>query len=128
MEGWELQVRSILFIGPLALLFTVILLVSGTILNNVLYNGLKGKVSPEVLSQLVSSAFNLDDLGISTQDKAVILAVYMRGLRAVFISYAVLASIYFLCSLLVKDYGLGGKECVPKNVALPCENSEERDT
>jgi hypothetical protein len=71
----------------------------------------------------------LDDLDISNQDKALILAVYMKGLRAVFISYAVLASIYFLCTLLVKDYGLGGKECAPKKIIAPdCDDSEERDT
>ena len=81
-----------------------------------------------MLSQLVSSAFNLDDLDISNQDKELILALYMKGLRAVFISYAVLASIYFLCSLLVKDYGLRGKERVSRSIIAPDhDHSEEHD-
>ena len=110
-------------------MLTIIVLVSGTILNNVLYNGLKGKLSSKELSKLLSSGFKLDDLHISKQDEELILTVYMKGLRAVFISYAVLASIYFLCSLLVKGYGLSGKDHASKSIIAPNhDDPEEHDS
>ena len=46
--------------------------VSGTILNNILQNGLKDKFSLELISQLTSSAFALGDLDLSAEDKALI--------------------------------------------------------
>ncbi|GFF53934.1 hypothetical protein IFM51744_08234 [Aspergillus udagawae] len=100
--------------------------VSGTIMNNVLYSGLKGKLSPEVISQLTSSAFALRNTDLSDDDKQLVSTVYMRGVQAVFVSYAVLTAIYFLCSLFIEDYGLGGKYAhAESSVTANPEGTEE---
>ncbi|GFF50330.1 hypothetical protein IFM46972_09019 [Aspergillus udagawae] len=100
--------------------------VSGTIMNNVLYSGLKGKLSPEVISQLTSSAFALRNTDLSDDDKQLVSTVYMRGVQAVFVSYAVLTAIYFLCSLFIEDYGLGGKYAhAESSVTANPERTEE---
>lgn len=88
--------------------------VSGTILNNVLQNGLKAKFSPELISQITSSAFVLGDLDLSAEDKALISSVYMRGILAIFGSYAFLMTVLFVLSLFVEDYGLSRKEDPPQ--------------
>ena len=52
----------------------------------------------------------------------------MKALRAVFGSYAVLASLYLVCSLLVKDYGLGGVDRLPKSIIKSDgDGNEEHD-
>lgn len=83
---------------------------SGSILNNVLQNGLKSHFSPELISQLASSAFVLPDLGLSDEEKSIVLDVYMQGLHTVFVSYGILTAVMFLASLCLFDYGLGNKE------------------
>ncbi|KAJ0421543.1 major facilitator superfamily domain-containing protein [Aspergillus carlsbadensis] len=61
--------------------------VSGTILNNILYTGLKAHFAPELISQLASaSAPALQNLNLSDDERRLISAVYMRGLSAVFMS------------------------------------------
>lgn len=84
--------------------------VSGTILNNVLQKGLKARFSPELISQITSSAFALGNLDLSAEDKALISTVYMRGILAIFGSYAFLMTILFVLALFVEDYGLSRKE------------------
>ncbi|KAF7177472.1 hypothetical protein CNMCM7691_005725 [Aspergillus felis] len=99
--------------------------ISGTILNNVLYRGLKGKLSPELISQLTSSAFALRSIDLSDDDKHLVSTVYMRGVQAVFVSYAVLITVYFLCSLFLEDYGLGGKYAQVKSSVTTNPETEE---
>ena len=99
--------------------------VSGTILNNILHNGLEGRFSPELISQLASSAFALKDLNLSEDDNQLISTVYMTGLRAVFASYAMLIALYFLSSLFVEDYGLGRKSHETNESVA--SSSEERE-
>lgn len=91
--------------------------VSGTILNNILQKGLKDKFSPELISQLTSSAFALGDLDLSAEDKALISNVYMGGMHAIFGSYAVLMIVWFGLTLLIEDYGLGRKEVCARATA-----------
>jgi hypothetical protein len=90
------------------------LLASGAILNNIIRNGLQGKFSDSLISQLTSSAFTLADLDLSDDEKQLISSVYMRGLHAVFMSYAALMILLFLCTLFVYDYGLHGAQKQPK--------------
>lgn len=91
--------------------------VSGTILNNILQNGLKDKFSLELISQLTSSAFALGDLDLSAEDKALISNVYMEGMHAIFGSYAVLMIVWFVLTLFIEDYGLGRKEVCVRTAA-----------
>lgn len=91
--------------------------VSGTILNNILQKGLKDKFSPELISQLTSSAFALGDLDLSAEDKALISNVYMEGMHAILGSYAVLMIVWFGLTLLIEDYGLGRKEVCTRTTA-----------
>jgi hypothetical protein len=86
---------------------------------------LEGRLSPELISQLASSAFALKDLNLSDDDNQLISTVYMTGLRAVFASYAILIALYFFSSLFVEDYGLGGKRLEAKKSVA--SSSEERE-
>lgn len=88
--------------------------VSGAILNNILESKLKGKFSTEFIAELTSSVTNLSSLDISEEDQNTILQAYMQGLHAVFISYASLIGLCFLSFLIIKDYGVGGREISPK--------------
>ncbi|KAL3465437.1 hypothetical protein BJX64DRAFT_285379 [Aspergillus heterothallicus] len=72
--------------------------VSGTILNNILYNGLGREFSAEFISQIASSSLALNELDLSDGERRLISIVYMRGLSAVFVSYAVLVAVFFLCA------------------------------
>jgi uncharacterized membrane protein YqjE len=72
-------------------------------LNNILYNGLKTRLSPQLISQLASaSTLALAELDLSEDDKRLVSTVYMRGLSAVFASYAVLIAVFFFLLLLCK--------------------------
>jgi hypothetical protein len=94
---------------PPNLTFLSLYSVSGTILNNILYNGLKDKIAPQLISQLASlSTLALAELDLSEDERRLISAVYMRGLSAVFSSYAALLAVFFFCCFFVQDYGLVG--------------------
>ncbi|KAJ5672645.1 hypothetical protein N7507_001772 [Penicillium longicatenatum] len=80
--------------------------VSGAILNNVLHTGLKARFSTKMIVHLTSSALRLSDLGLLDEDKKLILALYVRGLNIIFMSFAVLTSVMLLASLCLHDYGL----------------------
>lgn len=83
--------------------------VSGAILNNYLHAGLKGHFSPEMISHIASSAFNLSETNLSAEEKSMILDVYVGGINAVFVSYGVLTVVLFLATLCLRDYGLDRK-------------------
>ncbi|KAJ5280193.1 major facilitator superfamily domain-containing protein [Penicillium angulare] len=96
--------------------------VSGAILNNVIQAGLEGQFSSEVISQLTSSAFALSNLKLSPAEEDLILMVYARGLRFVFISFGVLTMIMFMASICLHDYGL-----VRKNQSQGSDNDDDDD-
>ena len=98
---------------------------SGGILNTILQSGLKGRFSPELISQLTSSAFALSDLDLSEEDKELISTVYMRGLHGVFISYAIFMALQFLLSLFIKEHSLCGKYDKPQ--VETSESAEEAE-
>ena len=99
--------------------------VSSSILNNILQRRLKVAFSPALISQFTSSAFVLADLDLSEEEKSMVLAAYMEGLRAVFVVYAILLAVYFICTLSVEDYGLAGMPSLDK-VAQYKQVEEER--
>ncbi|KAJ6133476.1 hypothetical protein N7471_008691 [Penicillium samsonianum] len=88
---------------------TIGITVSGAILNNYLHAGLKGHFSPEMISHIASSAFNLSETNLSAEEKSMILDVYVGGINAVFVSYGVLTVVLFLATLCLRDYGLDRK-------------------
>ncbi|OJJ43040.1 hypothetical protein ASPZODRAFT_19744 [Penicilliopsis zonata CBS 506.65] len=83
--------------------------VSGAILSNVLQSGLRDRFPPEVIAGLTSNVLDLPRTNLSEEDQQLILSVYMRGLHAVFVSYAPLIGLCFLSSLLVTNYPVGRK-------------------
>ncbi|KAI1177410.1 putative efflux pump antibiotic resistance protein [Nemania sp. FL0916] len=80
--------------------------VSGAILANVLSVQLSSRFGPDLIAKLTSSAFALNDLDLSEEDKVVISQTYMRGLHAVFISFAILVLIHLCSCMFIRDYGL----------------------
>ncbi len=80
--------------------------VSGTILSNVLSGQLRGRISDSLIGQLISSAFALKDLPLTGEERDMITRAYMTGLRAVFVSFAALAAVYFCSCVCIRDYGL----------------------
>jgi hypothetical protein len=84
--------------------------VSGAVLNNVLSSELSGIIDPDILAQITSSVFDLPNLNLSGEEQILVLAVYMRGIQAVFALYACLIGISFVASMFVVDRGLAEKE------------------
>jgi len=80
--------------------------VSGTILSNVLYVRLRSRFSQDTIAQLISSAFALEHLHLTEEEKLAISQGYMEGLHAVFISFAVLIAIHVCACICIRDYGL----------------------
>lgn len=96
------------------------LIVSGAVLNTVLQKGLRHRFSSAFISKILSSVVSLPDSDLSEKDIELISGVYMQGLHCIFISYAILATILFLVTLGVHDYGLSGKseKCKQKAVTI----------
>ncbi|TGJ86274.1 hypothetical protein E0Z10_g2486 [Xylaria hypoxylon] len=80
--------------------------ISGTILSNVLYGQLKARFSPETISELISSAFALERLHLTEEEKGLVTQGYMEGLHQVFASFTVLIAIHVCACLFIQDYGL----------------------
>ncbi|KAH8200299.1 hypothetical protein TruAng_005515 [Truncatella angustata] len=80
--------------------------VSGTILSNVLYGQLKSRFSQDTIAELISSAFALEHLHLTEEEKRLVSRGYMEGLHAVFISFAVLIAIHVCACLFIRDYGI----------------------
>ncbi|KAI1809582.1 putative efflux pump antibiotic resistance protein [Poronia punctata] len=80
--------------------------VSGAILSNVLVDQLKSTFTPEFIAKLTSSAFALKDMDLTAEERALIIQGYMKGLHAVFASFAVLIAVYLGACVFIEDYGL----------------------
>lgn len=83
---------------------------SGAILNNIVFTGLKTRFSEAFISQLQSSGFNLDNIPISDNDRAFILARYMKGIWGVFLSYAAVIVVHLCACVFIDDYGPSGTD------------------
>jgi hypothetical protein len=83
--------------------------VSGTILSNVLYGQLRSRFSRDTIAELISSAFALEHLHLTEEEKNLVSQGYMEGLHAVFVSFAVLVAIHFCACLCIRDYGIERK-------------------
>ena len=74
--------------------------VSGAILSNTLSSQLSGLpfITQETISGLTSSTYGLDKLGLTTQERDLVLSVYMKGLHYIFIFYAAsVGSAFVMC-------------------------------
>lgn len=81
-------------------------LVSGTILSNVLYTRLKSRFSQETIAKLISVASALEDLQLTKEERSLVSQGYTEGLHAVFASFAVLVAIHLCACVCIRDYGL----------------------
>ncbi|KAH8880427.1 MFS general substrate transporter [Thozetella sp. PMI_491] len=77
------------------------LILSGAILSNTLRNQLSSLpfVTETMISGLTSSAYSLDSLGLTDDQKVQVLAVYMNGLHYIFIFYCALIGMNFIMTL-----------------------------
>ncbi|KAI1119925.1 putative efflux pump antibiotic resistance protein [Nemania abortiva] len=80
--------------------------VSGAILSNMLSSQLRSRFGPALVSKLTSSAFALKDLNVTAEERVMIVEAYMRGLQAVFSSFAVLIAVHLCACACIRDYGL----------------------
>ncbi|RYC65765.1 hypothetical protein CHU98_g451 [Xylaria longipes] len=71
-----------------------------------LYGQLKSRFSPNLIAKLTSSTFALKDLHLTDEERSIISHGYMKGLRAVFTSFAVLIAIHVVSCVCIQDYGL----------------------
>ncbi|KAK6540821.1 hypothetical protein TWF694_008209 [Orbilia ellipsospora] len=94
--------------------------VSGAILGNVLFGQLKSRFSESLIAKLISSAFVLDEMDFTEEEKDMIIRAYIKGLNTVFFSFAVIAVVHLCCCICLQDYGL--KQQRQKNL-----QSEERE-
>ncbi|KAH8701610.1 MFS multidrug transporter-like protein [Talaromyces proteolyticus] len=86
------------------------LTISGAILNNVLQNKLSSFLSADSISQISSSTYGLQSLNLSAQQTGKVLDAYMSGMHVIFIMYAPIIGVCFLCAVLIKDNGVAEKD------------------
>lgn len=67
---------------------------------------LRSKFGPDLVAKLTSSAFALKDLNLTEEERAMITEAYMKGLQAVFASFAVLIAVHLCACASIRDYGL----------------------
>lgn len=84
------------------------LVISGVILSNTLSKGLSGKPSmtDDMIAQLTSSTYALDEMDISEEEKKDIIQIYMDGLHYIFIFYALCSGLSVLLTALVGNTNL----------------------
>ena len=100
--------------------------VSGAILNSILRNRLSGRFDAGMIQKFTSSSFALADLHLDEQDQRLVLEVYMQGIHAVFVSFAILILALVVCFFLVKDRKLGDKaEFVPSDECIAARDHGE---
>ncbi|KAJ9137839.1 Major facilitator superfamily transporter [Coniochaeta hoffmannii] len=98
------------------------LIISGAILSNTLSSQLSGLpfISKETISGLTSSAYGLDKLGLTSDEKELVLTVYMRGLHYIFIFYAAcVGSAFVMCA------GIGNTSLKAKTPKPPAEETSQ---
>jgi hypothetical protein len=88
-------------------------LVSGTILSNVLNNQLRSRFSQDTIEKLISSAFALETLHLTDEEKGLVSEGYMEGLHAVFISFTIFIAFHFCACMFIRDYGIKPRAFLP---------------
>jgi hypothetical protein len=86
---------------------------------------LNSRFSPSLIAKLTSSAFSLKDLGLNDEEIDTICGAYMKGLNAVFISFAVLIFIHLCACVFIQDYGLRRGDVERRPMSIAEESREE---
>ena len=99
--------------------------VSGAILSNTLRSQLSPLpfITPAIISGLTSSAYSLDSLGLTGEEKSQILDVYMTGLHYIYIFYCASTAVNFAMSFGVGNTRTYAKK--PKEEATVASASDE---
>lgn len=92
--------------------------VSGAILNNVLKNRLSDILADDTINQIASSVHVLDSLHLSTAQSEAVIDAYMKGMHTIFIMYAPIVGICFLCAVCIKDEGVAEKDAKAEAPAI----------
>lgn len=93
------------------------LTISGTILNNTLKSRLTGFLSADIVSQLTSSVYALKSLDLTSEQYERVMDAYMSGMHTIFIMYAPIIGICFLCAVFIKDEGVAEKDAKPNTAS-----------
>lgn len=101
------------------------LVVSGVILSNTLSKGLAGDtaITSQLIAELTSSTYALDEQGLAYEQRERILDIYMRGLHYIFIFYTCCSGLSLLLTVLV-----GNTSLKPKKPADEAQQPEDDDT
>lgn len=88
--------------------------VSGTVLNNILNNRLRGTLDPLELKTITSSAYAIKTLNLTNAQYEAVIDSYMAGIHTNFIIYVPLIGIAWICACLIKDRGVAEKDAKPE--------------
>lgn len=88
--------------------------VSGAILNNVLKSSLSDILANDTINQIASSVHVLDSLYLSPAQSEAVIDAYMKGMHTIFIMYAPIVGICFLCAVCIRDEGVAEKDAKPE--------------
>ncbi|RAO70256.1 uncharacterized protein BHQ10_006268 [Talaromyces amestolkiae] len=101
------------------------LTISGTILNNTLKTHLQNILSPDTINTITSSAYALSSINLSHNQYEMVMDAYMAGMHTIFVMYAPIIGVCFVCAVLIRDEGVAEKDAKPP--AVPLAEREVRD-
>ncbi|KEY64545.1 hypothetical protein S7711_03611 [Stachybotrys chartarum IBT 7711] len=84
------------------------LVISGVILSNTLNRDLAGNanITHDMIAELTSSTYGLDEMGLSDKEQDLILAVYMEGLHYIFAFYTTCTGLSLILTFWVGNTSL----------------------
>jgi hypothetical protein len=86
---------------------------------------LSGFLSSETIGQITSSSYAMESMNLSTAQTEKVLDAYMSGMHDIFIMYAPIIGICFICAVLIKDEGVAEKDANQQPPAPKLEQSVE---
>lgn len=88
-------------------------------------NRLSGFLSSETIGQITTSSYALDSLNLSTDQTEQVMDAYMSGMHDIFVMYAPIIGICFICAVLIKDNGVAEKDANKQPPPPKSEHSGE---
>ncbi|QGA15779.1 hypothetical protein EYB26_003439 [Talaromyces marneffei] len=86
------------------------LTISGTILNNTLKTQLRNTLPLDVINTITSSAYSLSSINLSPNQYEMVMDAYMAGMHTIFVMYAPIIGVCFVCAVLIRDEGVAEKD------------------
>jgi hypothetical protein len=86
---------------------------------------LSGFLSSETIGQITSSSYAMESMNLSTAQTEKVLDAYMSGMHDIFVMYAPIIGICFICAVLIKDEGVAEKDANQQPPAPKSEQSVE---